>query len=415
MKSKNKLIGALALVLTFVAGYALGLLLDLPNIDFKQASGTIGRVNNYRNAKATESEIALKNDLLKDKKRQAVVVKYLNYYYARSLAFAQTTALVLEQAAAVPAFADQCNKMDAMKDYGKFLETSRKMLLLATLQCQSVESAEPSVLRNSLDQASNVIARMGQYQSMVLTFMDQLDAFLAATDAKAYAGLSQAYDQLLFDQVSGVLISKDKVLASYLNKKRLYASEHSDQLPDVKAALLADVKSLDAAYPRDMEKLGFMDTEKLGASFTDVEKLGTGFTDAEKLGAGFSDVEKLGAVYTDVEKLGGVTFFDNERFGAFSSHDAEKLGLMYFDAEKLGSIVAFDAEKLGSIGAFDAEKLGSLWDAEQLGGSWDSEQLGSLIDLINDAEQLGSLSDWINDTEQLGMWDTEQLGVISIE
>ncbi|HBL72333.1 MAG TPA: hypothetical protein DD409_05345, partial [Bacteroidales bacterium] len=128
--------------------------------------------------------------------------------------------------------------------------------------------------------------------------------------------MSQAYDQLLFDQVSGVLISKDKVLASYLNKKRLYASEHSDQLPDVKAALLADVKSLDAAYPRDMEKLGFMDTEKLGASFTDVEKLGTGFTDAEKLGAGFSDVEKLGAVYTDVEKLGGVTFFDNERFGA---------------------------------------------------------------------------------------------------
>ncbi|NLE33131.1 MAG: hypothetical protein GX619_08955, partial [Bacteroidales bacterium] len=91
MKTKSKLIGALALVLTFVAGYALGLFLDLPNIDFKQASGTIGRVNNYRNTKATESEIALKDDLLKDKKRQTVMVTYLNYYYARSLAFAQTT------------------------------------------------------------------------------------------------------------------------------------------------------------------------------------------------------------------------------------------------------------------------------------------------------------------------------------
>ncbi|OPZ99605.1 MAG: hypothetical protein BWY72_00276 [Bacteroidetes bacterium ADurb.Bin416] len=314
------------------------------------------------------------------------MVGYLNYHYAQSLAYAQTTALVLEQAAAVPAFADQCDKMEAMKGYGKFLETSRKMLLLATLQCQSVESVEPSALRNSLNQASNVISRMGQYQSMVLTFMDQLDAFLAATDAKKYVGLSQAYDQLLFDQVSGVLISKDKVLASYLNKKRFYASDHSDQLPDVKAALLADVKSLDAAFPRDMEKLGLKDNETLG--LMDTEKLGAGFTDTEKLGAVYADVEKLGAVYADVEKLGAVTFFDNERFGGYSRLDAEKLGLMYFDAEKLGSIVALDMEKLGSIGAFDAEKLGTLWDAELL----------------------GSLSDWINDAEQLGMWDTEQLG-----
>lgn len=353
MKKKSKLIGSLAFVLTFVAGYALGLLLDMPNIDSNQASGTIGRVNNYRNAKATEKDIALKEGLLNDKKQQEAMVNYLNYYYAKSLAYAQTTAFALEQAAAVPAFTSACDKLDAMKEYGQFLETSRKLVLMASLHCQSVESADPSALRNSLNQASNMIARMNQYQPMLITFMDQLDDFLLKNGSKNYTGLSQVHDQLLFDQVGSVLMSKDKVLANYLSNKRMYAADAQDKPVDVKAALLLDVKTLDASYPRDMEKLGYWDKESLGLKDTeelgfwdnekllgallyDVEQLGS-FWDAEKLGAGFTDAEKLGTGFTDVEKLGtGFT-------------DAEKLGVGFFDAEKLGRIMALDSETLGLI------------------------------------------------------------------
>lgn len=388
MKKNSKLIGAMAFVLTFVAGYAVGLLVDLPNIDSKQASGTIGRVNNYRNAKATEGEIALKNDLLKDNKQQKAMVKYLNYYYTRSLAYAQTTSFVLEQAEATPAFASQSNKqLEAMKGYEKYLENSRKILLMAALQCQSVESAEPSALRNSLDQSFNVVARMGQYQPMVLTFMDQLETFLSKNDAKTYAGLSQAYDKLLYDQLSSVIISQDKVLASYLNKKHMYASELQRQQPNVKEAVLVDLKTLNEAYPRDLEKLGIMDKETLGR--LDKEQLGKfdaeqlGLFDSEKLGF-FGDMEKMAAIL-DTEQLGLITL-DTEKLGAIAALDAEKLGACYTDAEKLG------------VTYKDKEQLGSLLDLIN-----DTEQLGSLLDLINDSEQLGSISDLINDSEQLGL------------
>lgn len=366
MKTKSKLIGAMAFVLTFVAGYVLGLFINFPTIDFNQTAGTIGRVNNYRNAKATEQDIALKENLLKDEKQQTAMTRYLKYQYAQSLAYAQTTAFVLEQAAAVPGFAEQCDKLDAMKEYQQFLENSRKILLMASLHCQAAESADPSALRNSVNQSFNLIARMEQYQSMNLSFMDQLEAFLLKNSVKAYTGLSQAYDRMMFDQLSRLLVSKDKALASYLGKKHLYGTAQAHQHPDIKGALLVDLKTLDASFPRDMEKLGFLDKEVLGL--------------------------------WDAEQLGGYVYIT----------DAERLNAC-FDAEQLGIIL--DAEQLGGlfipIPLLDTEKLGATYS--------DVEQLGSVFTL--DAEQLGFISNIINDAEQLGYYfaDNEKLGVISIE
>jgi len=358
----------MAFVLTFVVGYMLGVFIDMPDVDASDAAGTISRVNNYRNSNASESDITLKQDLLKDKKQQTSMVNYLNYYYAKSLAYAQTTAYALEQAAAVPAFASQCDKLDAMKKYGQFLETSRKALLMASLHCKSAESADPSALRNSMNQAFNVISRMEQYQSMVLTFIDQLDAFLSKNNSKSYDGLCSAYDQLLFDQVSGALISKDKVLESYLGKKHFYATGQKDQQPNVKAALLVDLKTLNDSYPRDLEKLGVLDKETLGM------------------------LDKVNPDSKDVEKLG---FYDAEKLGIW---DTEKLGVIVADMEQLGA--GFDAEKLGA-GFSDAEKLGGV--SELLN---DTEQLGRvcLMCWVNDIEQLGGVSEFIKDSEQLGIW-----------
>lgn len=362
----------MAFVVTFVVGYMLGVFIDMPNINSTDAAGTISRVNNYRNTNATESDITLKQDLLKDKKLQASMVNYLNYYYAQSLAYAQTTAYALEQAAAVPSFATQCDKLDAMKKYGQFLENSRKTLLMASLHCKSAESADPSALRNSLNQALNVISRMGQYQSMVLTFIDQLDAFLSKNNSKSYNGLCNAYDQLLFDQVSGALISKDKVLESYLSKKQFYAAEQKDQQTDVKAAMMGDLKTLNDSYPRDLEKLSCLDKETLGL----LDKGNLDSKDVEKLG--IWDAEKLGSFALDVEKLG-------------RSFDAEKLGFNYTDAEKLGGVssdLINDSEQLGLHQCVSCQ----INDIEQLGG---------VSDLINDSEQLGinCLQCWLNDSE----------------
>ena len=64
MKANSKLMVGFAIVAALIVGFLIGLVVDIPKIDNEQLSGTIGKVTNYRNAKATEADIELKNDLL---------------------------------------------------------------------------------------------------------------------------------------------------------------------------------------------------------------------------------------------------------------------------------------------------------------------------------------------------------------
>ena len=382
MKTKKRVLSALAIVLVFVAGYALGLVLDVPNVRNDQLGGTIARLGNYRNTKANEAEIALKNDLLTDKDQREIVNAYINFYYAKAAAFANSLEFAVDQTKAVPAFAAPGRNSSAVNTYLRFLRESRKELLMASLQCQAVENTDPAALRNSLNQANNVIARMNQGNAVVLDYIDQLDKFLQENGTSAYPELSKAHDQLVLDQLGSLLISKDKMLIKYFDKKRMYTQAAGEETFNLKEAMIQDMQKLSAIYPFDMEKLGLWDKEMLGR-ILDKEELGLkeleelGFHDNEKLGAIFTEREQLGTTFTDAEQL-GMGFYDSEQLGILWILDSEKLGVFLADSKQLG--ISWDSEQLGSIGAFDSEKLGGII-------SLDAEKLGLLV--LLDSDKLG--------------------------
>ncbi|MDD2559572.1 MAG: hypothetical protein PHE04_02740 [Bacteroidales bacterium] len=361
MKTKKRLLSVLTFVLIFVAGYALGLVLNFPNIGSEQLTGTIAKLSNYRNTKVNEADIALKNELLNDSTQRNIVSAYLNYYYAKTAAYANSLEFALDQSGTITELAAQEANATTVSSYLKFLQEARKELLMASMQCQAVENTDPAALRNSLNQANNVIARMNQANPVLLDYIDRLDVFLQNQESSAYPLLRQAHDQLVIDQLGGLIISKDKVLMKYFDKKRMYTQLPVEQAIDMKGYIIKDLQKLSASYPNDMEKLGFLDIEKLGVM--DKEELGLKETDElafcldkEKLGMIIKEVEQLGILLESVVLSAGFT-------------DAEKLEIGFFDFEKLGSIGFFDFEKLGSIGFFNEEKLRGViaLDSEKLG------------------------------------------------
>ena len=355
MKKNSKLMMALAIVATFIVGFLAGLLIEYPKVNQDEISGTIGKVTNYRNTKATEADIELQNDLKTDKKMQQSVSTYMTFYYTKSIEFGKTIVFAVEQAKADKTFADKhLTQIEAVEKYAEFLAASRKDLLMATLVCQSVEASSPEMLRNAIAQANNIIAQMNHRNSTVISFIECLDAYILKTGRATNENLNRAHDMLVYNQIGNSLITKDKVLIKYFDKKQLFAKETKTNPTDVKGCMIKDMEALNIIYYTDMEKLGCWDKDKLGLK-----------SDSDKLGRMMiNDNEKLGHIISDMETFGGIIALDAEKLGTGFT-DTEKLGAGFTDSERLGFL---DAEKLGTR-LTDVENLGGgFWDVERFGG-----------------------------------------------
>ncbi|MEL7589485.1 MAG: hypothetical protein AAGU19_22415 [Prolixibacteraceae bacterium] len=370
MKKRTNLLIVSAIVLALIVGFVIGLSVEYPRIDGRGVSGTIGKVKNYRNTKATEADIELKNDLVADTAMLSAIRNYMTFHYVKLVKWGENIDFALREALANEAFKNQnASQISALDNYGKLLAAARQNLLMTVMICRSADEASPALLRRSIIQANNSIAQVNYGSKKVISFIDALDAFIQEKGTAAHPELNKAHDLLSINQVGASLLTNDKVVLKYFDKKRLYSKDLKSPGTDTKEIVMRDMESLAVA---DIETLGFLDAEQLG--MWDQEKLG--LLDVDNLGGiGALDSEQLaGLVISDSEKLGGIELLDAEQLGRIM--DAENLGLK--DGENLGMVA--DAEKLG-IGFFDAEKLGSLWDAEKLGtGFTDSEKLGTFMD-----------------------------------
>jgi hypothetical protein len=304
MKKKNSLLIYVAILLAFAFGFVIGINIEYPRVDDAEVSGTIGKVNNYRNTKATEADIHLKNELLTDSAMLKYVINYMNFFYVRAVEFGKNIDFAVSQANTNEKFKEK-NKtvITELENYGQFLSTTRKDLLLAVAACKSIEETDPALLRNRVVRANNIIAQMNYRNNTVVNFITVLDSFIQESGTGTFPELNKAHDLLTFNIIGSSLILKDQVLLKFFENKKLYSK-------NLKPAGASNLKE---TINRDMETLGMtdmgkleeitMDAAKLSETiFFDVEKLGTGFTDAEKLRASFTDAEELGLVW-DTEKL----------------------------------------------------------------------------------------------------------------
>ncbi|MDX9880998.1 MAG: hypothetical protein RBS73_02965 [Prolixibacteraceae bacterium] len=324
MKKKNNLLITFVIIAALAIGFLIGISVEYPRLNNSELSGTIGKVSNYRNTKATEADIELKNDLLADSVMRHSVKNFMNFYYVRALELGKNIDFAVAEASKNESFKNtSAPEITALENYGKFLGAARKDLLVAVAACESAKEADPAFLRNAIAQANNIVAQMNYRNSAVLNFITGLDAFIQETGADKNTALNKAHDLLVYNEVASSLVLKDKVVLKFFDKKKLYSKDLTTSPVNVAENIQKDMEQLKL---KDTEQLNFLDTEKLGV----IE-----ITDAEKLGGIRYDAEKLGTIITDTEKL-GFGLLDAENLGSW---DTEKLGII-LDTENLGGIVS---------------------------------------------------------------------------
>jgi hypothetical protein len=323
MKKNKKLIIAFGILIALIIGFIVGMSVEYPKIDLSYASGTIGKIKNYRNVKASEADIMLVNDLVADTNKTNMLKAYYNFYYVNAAYLSVNISNAIKEANIVTAFESQHKKtIEQMADYADFLAGARTDILMQISALNSITSTDPALFMVIKNQANNVIVQMSYRNKTIIDFLDQVDTFVKENPSEACTGLKKAHDILSLNQVYNSIITKDKITLKYFEKKPLFSNAE-------------ELKANDQVQLNNTMQQDF---EKLNAGFTDTEKLGTGFTDKENLNAIFASANTLAlSLLFDFQKLGGIGTFDSEKLGYFVFNSAENLGIIVFsDSEKLG-------------------------------------------------------------------------------
>lgn len=299
-KSKNLFI-ILGIVVALVIGFLIGISVDYPELNNNVVSGTIGKVNNYRNTKATEADIELKNEISLDSTKQEMLKIYLKFYYLTAAKTSSDLQFTICEANDVEAFKESNqSQIDMLDNYEKFLSSVRPDLLSAFSICQEPEKIDPLLLKDMLNHVDNIIAQLNYRSRTVFEFINQLASFIETNKTQNIQGLMRAHDLLMLNQINSAIVTSDKLVLKSFDKKTLLTNMENEPFfnqHNLNNMLKQDIEKLGA---NDMEILGItLDAEKLSV-INDMEELGTNLIlDAETLGSISSDV-----IFSDSEMLG---------------------------------------------------------------------------------------------------------------
>lgn len=345
MEKKKNFQTVIFTVFALAVGFVVGLFFESPVPDSSNLSGSVGKVDRYRNVKVTENDIKLRNELVSDTLRREQFEKYLMFYYYQALKTQNDLNLVLEKTSAVDDF-DYINQSyePALENFNVYLETAQADILRALNAVAMLDSEEEIPIIAFLNDAQTAIMRLRNHQDVWISFMDAIVDFIETHPGNDLPQLEDAYDLLSLNLAQAAVVTKDKPVLKYLGKAEMMNDRQGME------ALRRDLQ-FDAFFNDkfilDMEKLAIFDRENLGVF--DQEKLqGLVLNDMENLGLLFDGITL--AIFLDMENLG---VCDMEKLNVVTLNDAEDLGIR-LDMEKLG--VFLDMEQMGII--LDMEKLG---------------------------------------------------------
>ncbi|PKO96817.1 MAG: hypothetical protein CVU12_03550 [Bacteroidetes bacterium HGW-Bacteroidetes-7] len=359
MKTRTTLAVTAAGFFGIIAGFLIGISVEYPLVNNDSISGTIGKVKKYSNAKATEADLMLQNELASDTLLLNSMKNYLNFYYANAIDLGEKIEMVVNASKSNADFSTKYSEnIAAIQRYGQFINSTRTDLLMMLALCNDPQNTNAVMLKNFTVQVNNIVTRTNYYRSSVIDMINIIENYIKENPQESAKGLAKAHDLLTYNQGVTAVVTNDKVLLKYLDKKRFFVSDiESGEVDAIKSKIETDKLQLKSFWDSEKLGIGFYDFEKLG--FMDIEQMGKIIAfDSEKIGITFFDAEKLG--FFDVEKLGRIIAFDSEKLGMRSNISSAELGgrPLFFDSEKLG--IFFDSEKLGT-GFTDSEKLGLVY------------------------------------------------------
>lgn len=326
MKNKTKFIITFGIILAFAVGFLAGITTEYPKPKNTEGlAGTIAKVKKFNNTKATEEDIKLRDELIKDSSKLEAVKQLITYQYTNSIARKGLIDNAIEAAKEDADFySNNSFNINELKKYSEYLENSRMELLITIAALEKAKENNPVVTRNTLNQAINIITQTKYRNISVLEFAEDLNNYINNNSETVSPELKDAFNSLAINEFRDALLTRNTTAAKSLAQYNIKPDGSS-------VNLIEDTKSVANS---DMEKLtmisGQFDSESLGLLYSDSEILKTGFTD------------RLSAI---------MIILDTEKLGSF------------LNSETLG--VSKDAESLGAMGIWDSEQL-SLWDSETL-------------------------------------------------
>jgi len=373
MKKKNSSLFILIIVVSLVVGFLTGTLVDFPRTDNTQLSGTIGRVQNYKNVKVTEEDIELKNDLVSDTVMLNALSAWFNYYYVSAVSQGDKIRYALDQIEPLEPYKEYAGVvLSDVAGYRTFLENSRTDLLLAVAMVKEPGEIHPVLLRNTIVQANNVISRMSHRKQSVLDLIDNMGSYLEAQGTDPDGTLAGVHTVLTMDQLANAMALNDKMVIQYFQKKKLFTDEIQGSFGvDLKALVVEDLSRLNAVYDQSaLNLLVILDKDNIGSSqiVSDAALIGSQFLLNETALQYFcSSMGELGYVNSSNTlqnmqdlSLGGIMFIMDAAGELGGFYDKNKLGMVSDHQSLEGSrILITDVEKLGLL---NVNQLGAIND-----------------------------------------------------
>ncbi len=373
MKKKNGSLFILIIVVSLVVGFLTGTLVDFPKTDNIQLSGTIGRIQNYKNVKVTEEDIELKNDLVSDTVMLNALSAWFNYYYVSAVSQGDKIRYALDQIEPIEPYKEYAGVvLSDVAGYRTFLENSRTDLLLAVAMVKDPGEIHPVLLRNTIVQGNNVISRMSHRKQSVLDLIDNMGSYLEAQGTDPDGTLAGVHTVLTMDQLANAMALNDKMVIQYFQKKKLFTDEIQGSFGlNLKEIVVEDLSRLNAINDQSaLNLLVILDKDNIGSSqiVSDAALIGRQFLLNETaLQYYCSSMGELGYINSSSTlenmqdlSLGGIMFIMDAAGELGGFYDTNKLGMVSDHQSLEGSrILITDVEKLGFL---NVNHLGAIND-----------------------------------------------------
>ncbi|KAF0130706.1 MAG: hypothetical protein FD155_1516 [Bacteroidetes bacterium] len=291
MKKLTLIQVSLFALLTFVGGLLIGSMIDLPLFEKEKLSGSIGKVDRYRNVKVTEDDILLRNELVEDTAKRRQYERYLLFYYYKSLKISFDVDEVLKKMTEAEDFAKTYYPyMNALESFKTFLVPAREEILYAMSVIVSLDENLNVPIIGYLNQAQNAIARIKNNETVLLNLMNAIITFKENNPDRDYVALDDAHDIISMSLLQSAILTQNKPMLSYLDKKKLLNDKEGVK------ELIADnqLKQLfKDQFAIDIQTLGIDYTDSFRLIIVTDVAIQDAFCSNEELSGGFSSDEVL--------------------------------------------------------------------------------------------------------------------------
>ncbi len=309
MKNNRIVAVVFSLVIGFAVGLLVGLTLTNPGMSLREAAGTIGRVDQYRNIRVTEADIELRNELLADEKMREAYRHYLAFEYTANLKMTEDVDFALRAGRENSEFrVANAGTLNRLEQYSEFLDNARLRILEAMGVVTDLSDRDRIAIRTVLNNAGNALAQTQLRGNVVFDYLSAVERFFDVHPKSDAPQLATAHDLLFTNMLMTTIVNDNRPVLEYLIAKDLMTEGEEEQLA------LYDGEMLNRQVVLDLERLesiAFLSEENLQFLIQDVSQLAGAIYDFSALDASIriQDMQSLG----QLETLGAIGVFDVEQ------------------------------------------------------------------------------------------------------